>query len=107
MARVRLCFSTYAADMNEYGAPKSNSTTIKVSLTKKHTNDNVRNFLGFLHSNMADSSMSIVRLSSNRNRVDSIGRRRCRHNYLRRAGARIGALVGVVTSLTTSIALSL
>jgi hypothetical protein len=36
-----------------------------------------------------------------------MGRHRCRHSYLRRAGAWIGTLVGVVTSLTISIALPL
>jgi hypothetical protein len=74
---------------------------------EKHTNGNVRSFQGFLHSNMVDSPMGIVLLSSNSNRVSSMGRRRCGHSCLRRAGARIGALVGVVTSLTTSIALPL
>jgi hypothetical protein len=30
----RLCFSTYASDMKECDAPKSNSTTAEVALTK-------------------------------------------------------------------------
>jgi hypothetical protein len=72
---------------------------------EKHTNDNIRSFLGFLHSNMVDPPMSIILLGSNRNRVGSTGKHRGRHSYLRRVGAWIGALVGIVTSLSTSIAL--
>jgi hypothetical protein len=52
---------------------------------------------------MVDSPACIVLHGSNRNRVGSIGRGRCR--LLRRAGARIGALVGKMTLLTMSIAL--
>jgi hypothetical protein len=76
-------------------------------IDEKHTNDNVRSFLGFLHGNMVDSPTGIVLLSSNRKRVGSTGRCSCKHSCLRRAGAWIGALIGVVTSLTTSIALPL
>jgi hypothetical protein len=56
----RLCLSTYAADMKEYDALESNSTTAKVTLTKKHTKDNIWSFLGFFHSNMIDSPSGIV-----------------------------------------------
>jgi hypothetical protein len=55
---------------------------------------------------MVDPPMSIILLSSNRNSVDSMGRRKGRHSCLRRAGVQIGALVGIMTSLSTSIALS-
>jgi hypothetical protein len=55
---------------------------------------------------MVDSLISIVLLSSNRNRVSSTGRYRYMCSCLRRAGARIGALVCIVTSFSTSIALS-
>jgi hypothetical protein len=41
------------------------------SVDEKHTNDHIRSFLGFLHSNMVDSPMSIVLLGSNRDRVGS------------------------------------
>jgi hypothetical protein len=100
----RLCFSTYAADMKECDAPESNNTIAEVSLTKKHTNDHVWSFLGFLHSNMIDLPANIVLLGSNRNIISSTGRHWGGHSYMRRAGARIGALVGK-TSLPTSIAL--
>jgi hypothetical protein len=101
----RLCFSTYAVDMKDCNAPESNNTTVEVSLTKKHTNDHVWSFLGFLHYNMIDLPVNIVLLGSNRNKNSSTGRRRGGHSCLRRAGAWIGALVGKVTSLPTSIAL--
>jgi hypothetical protein len=74
-------------------------------IDEKQTNDNIRSFLGFLHSNMVDPPMSIILLGNNRNRVGSTGRLRSRDSCLRRAGTRIGALVGIVTSLSTSIAL--
>jgi hypothetical protein len=74
-------------------------------IDEKHTNDSIRSFLGFLHSNMVDSPRSIVLLGSNRNIVGSTGRCKGRHRYLRRPGAQIGALVGIVTSLSISIAL--
>jgi hypothetical protein len=51
---------------------------------------------------MIELSVNIVLLGSNRNRISSRGRRRGRHNCLRRAGAQIGALVGKVTSLPTT-----
>jgi hypothetical protein len=74
-------------------------------IDEKHTNDHIRSFLGFLHCDMIDLPMDIVQLSSNRNRISSMGRCKGGHNYLRWAGAQIGALVGKVTSLPTSIAL--
>jgi hypothetical protein len=43
-------------------------------MDEKQTNDNIQSFLGFLHSNMVDSPMSIILLGSNRNRVGSTGR---------------------------------
>jgi hypothetical protein len=91
--------------MKECDAPESNSTTAEVTLMKKHTNDHIWSFLGFLYSNMVDLPMNIVLLSSNKNRVGSMSRCRCRHSCLRRVGAWIGALVGIVTSLNISIAL--
>jgi hypothetical protein len=59
--------------------------------------------LGFLYNNMVDSPTCIVLLGSNRNRVESMGRCRCR--LLRRVSAQIGALIGKMTLLTTGIAL--
>jgi hypothetical protein len=76
-------------------------------IDEKHTNDNIRSFLSFLHSNMVDPPPNIVLLGNNRSRVGSMGRHRGRHSCLRRPGAWIGALVGIVTSLSTSIALPL
>jgi hypothetical protein len=55
-------------------------------IDEKHTNDNIRSFLGFLHINIVDSPKSIILLGGNRNRVGSTGRHRGRHNCLRRAG---------------------
>jgi hypothetical protein len=60
---------------------------------EKHTNDNIQSFLCFLHNNMVDSPTSIVLLGSNRNRVGSMGKCRCRHNWLRRVSARVLAVV--------------
>jgi hypothetical protein len=74
-------------------------------MDEKHTNVNIRIFLGFLHINMVDSPMSIVLLGSTRNKIGSTGRCRGGYSCLRRAGVWIGALVGKVTSLPTSIAL--
>jgi hypothetical protein len=71
-------------------------------IDKKHTDDNIWSFLCFLHSNMVDPPTSIILLGSNRNNIGSTGRRRCKDNYLRRAGAWIGALVDIVTSLSAS-----
>jgi hypothetical protein len=101
----RLCISTYAADMKECDAPESNSTTAEVSLTKKHTNDYVWSFLGFLHCDMIDLPMNIVLLGRNWNRISSTSRHRGGRSSLRRVGSWIGALVGKVTSLPTSIPL--
>jgi hypothetical protein len=100
----RLCFSTYAADMNECDAPESNSTTAEVSLMKKHTNDHVQSFLGFLHSSLVDSPMSIVLLGSNRNRVGSTSGGRCSSSSLIATGARIEASVGVMSLVSTVVA---
>jgi hypothetical protein len=61
----RLCFSTYAADMKECDALESNNTTAEVSLTKKHTNDHIRSFLGILHRDMIDLPVNIVLPGSN------------------------------------------
>jgi hypothetical protein len=66
-AKGSLCFSTYTIDMKECDAPESISTIVEVSLTKKHTNDHVCSFLGFLHNNMIDLPTNIVLLGSNRN----------------------------------------
>jgi hypothetical protein len=99
----RLCFSTYAADMKECDALESNSTIAVVSLTKKYTKDNVGSFMVFLHSNMLDSSSSIVLLGGNRNRVGSMGQERYR--LWKRVSVQIGALVGKMTTLTTHVAL--
>jgi hypothetical protein len=54
---------------------------------------------------MVDSSMSIVLLGSNRNKVGSTSGGRCSSSSLIGTGAWIGASVGIVTSLPTSIAL--
>jgi hypothetical protein len=40
-------------------------------IDEKHTNDHVWSFLGFRHSNMVDTPISIVLFGSNRNRVGS------------------------------------
>jgi hypothetical protein len=52
---------------------------------------------------MVDSPMSIVLLGSNRNKIGSTCRGKCR--LLKRASAWIGALIGKMTFLTTGIAL--
>jgi hypothetical protein len=46
----------------------------KSVVDEKYTNDNIRSFLGFLHSYMVDFPMSMVLLGSNRNKVGSMGR---------------------------------
>jgi hypothetical protein len=99
----RLCFSTYAGDMKECDAPESNSTTAEV-IGKKYTNDHVWSFLGFLHSNMVDTPMSIVLLGSNRNRVGSTSGGRCSSSRLISTGAQIGASVGVMSLVSTVVA---
>jgi hypothetical protein len=63
----RLCFSTYTTNIKECDAPESNSTT----------KDNICSFLGFLHSDMVDSSFDIVMLGGNRNGFGSTGREGC------------------------------
>jgi hypothetical protein len=73
---------------------------------EKHTNDNIRSFLGFLHSNMVDIPTSIVLLGNNRNRVGSTGRCRCSSSSssLISTGARIGASIGIMSLLSTVVA---
>jgi hypothetical protein len=53
---------------------------------------------------MVNSPTSIVLLGSNRNRIGSTGRGRCRSSCLG-TSARIGVLVGKMTFLTIGIAL--
>jgi hypothetical protein len=48
---------------------------------EKHTNDNIKSFLRFFHSNMVDSPTSVVLLGSNRNRVGSMCWDRCSCNW--------------------------
>jgi hypothetical protein len=72
-------------------------------IDEKHTNNHVRSFLGFLHSNMVDSPMSIVLLGSNKNRVGSTSRDRCSSSSLISTGARIGASIGVMSLLSTVV----
>jgi hypothetical protein len=71
---------------------------------EKHTNDHVQSFLGFLHNNMFDSTMSIVLFGSNRNRVGSTSRGRCSSSSLIGTGAQIGASVGIISLLSTVVA---
>jgi hypothetical protein len=65
---------------------QNQTAQLKSVIDEKHTNDNIRSFLGFLYSNMVDSPMSIILLGSNRNMVGSTAMYRGRHSYLRRAG---------------------
>jgi hypothetical protein len=51
-------------------------------IDKKLTNDSIRSFLRFCHGYMIDSSMGVVLLGSNRNRVGSMGRGRCSYSGL-------------------------
>jgi hypothetical protein len=90
--------------MKECDAPKSNSTTVEVSLTKKYTNDNVWSFLGFLYCNMVNSFMSIVLLGSNWNRVGYTGRGSCSGSSLISTGAWIGSLAGIMSLLSIIVA---
>jgi hypothetical protein len=71
---------------------------------EKHTKDHVRSFLGFLHSNMVDSSTSIVLLGSNQNKVGSTSGGRCSNSSLIGTGVRIGASVGIVSLASTVVA---
>jgi hypothetical protein len=73
-------------------------------IDEKHTNDHIRSFLGFLHSNMVDSPTSIVLLGSNRNKLGSTSRGRCSSSYLISMGAQIGASVGIMSLLSTVVA---
>jgi hypothetical protein len=73
--------------------------------SKKHINDNVWRFLGFLHSNVVDSPTCIVLLSSNRNRVVSTSQDMCSCRGLIGMRARIGATIGKMPFLSKSIAL--
>jgi hypothetical protein len=43
-------------------------------IDEKHTNDNIRSFLRFLHGHMIDSLTGVVLHGSNRNRVGSTSR---------------------------------
>jgi hypothetical protein len=71
---------------------------------EKHTNDNIKSFLGFFHSHMIDSLTGVVLLGSNRNRIDSMGRGRCSYSRLVDMCARIGASIGIMSMFTTVIA---
>jgi hypothetical protein len=71
---------------------------------EKHTNDHIWNFLGFLHSNMVDSSMSIVLLASNRNRVGSTSGGRHSSSILISMDTRIGASVGIMSLVSIVVA---
>jgi hypothetical protein len=71
---------------------------------EKHTNDNIKSFLRFLHGHMIDSPMGVVLLGSNRNRVGSTGRGRCSYSRVIGTIARIGASVGVMSLFTTVVA---
>jgi hypothetical protein len=53
---------------------------------------------------MVDSPMTIVLLSSNRNRVGSTSRGRCSSSSLIGMGARIGASVGVMSLVSIVVA---
>jgi hypothetical protein len=53
---------------------------------------------------MVDSPMSVVLLSSNRNKVGSMGRSRCSDSCLTSMGARIRASVGILSLLSTVVA---
>jgi hypothetical protein len=73
-------------------------------IDEKHTNDHVWSFLGFLHSNMVEPTMSIVLLGSNRNRVGSTGGGRCSSSSLIGTGAQIGVSVGIVSLVSIVVA---
>jgi hypothetical protein len=73
-------------------------------IDEKHTNDYIRSFQGFLHSNTVDSPTSIVLLGSNRNRVGSTSRARCSSSSLISTGAWIGALVSIMALFSTVVA---
>jgi hypothetical protein len=72
-------------------------------IDEEHTNDHVWSFQGFLHSNMVDSSMSIVLLGSNWNKVGSTSGGRCSSNSLIGTGAQIGASVGIMSLVSTVV----
>jgi hypothetical protein len=67
---------------------------------RKHTNDNIWNFLGFLHINFVDSPTSIVLLGGNRNRNGSTGRCGCSCSGMISTSAWIGASVGIMSRFT-------
>jgi hypothetical protein len=73
-------------------------------VNEKHTNDNIKSFLRFFHSHMIDSPMSVVLLSSNRNRVGSMGTGRSSYSRLTNVSAWIGASIGVMSLFTKVIA---
>jgi hypothetical protein len=102
----RLCFPTYATNMKKMQYSSIKQHNCRSVIDKKHTNDHVWSFLGFLHCDMIDLPMNIVLLGSNWNRISSMGRCRGGHSCLGRAVVWIGALIGKVTSLPTSIAVS-
>jgi hypothetical protein len=54
----------------------------KSVVDEKHSNDNIRSFLHFFHSQMIDSPTGVVLLGSDRNRVGSTGRGRCSYSSL-------------------------
>jgi hypothetical protein len=73
-------------------------------IDEKQTNDNIRSFPCFFHNHMIDSSMGIVLLGSNRNRIGSTSRGRCSYSWLIDMSAWIGASIGVMSLFTTIIA---
>jgi hypothetical protein len=58
----------------------------------------------FFHGHMIGSPTGVVLLSSNRNRVGSMGRGKCSYSRLIGMSARIGASVGIISLFTTVIA---
>jgi hypothetical protein len=71
-------------------------------IDEKHTNDHICSFLGFLYNNMIDLPTNIVLLSSNMNRVGSMGRGRCSCNRWVGVWTRVGASVREMTLFSTS-----
>jgi hypothetical protein len=71
---------------------------------EKYTNDHVRSFLGFLHSNMVNSPMSIVLFGSNMNIVGSTSQGRYSSSSPISSDARIGASVGIMSLLSIVVA---
>jgi hypothetical protein len=71
---------------------------------EKHTNDHVRSFLCFVHSNIVDSPTTIVLLGSNWNRVGSTSGGRSSISSLIGTGMRIGASVGIMFLVSIVVA---